>query len=327
MKILFIGGTGNISTDCAALLHEQGDEITVLTRGQSPVPSEYEALTADREDIASMQSALAGRFFDVAIDFIAYGVDALETDLEVLGGKINQFIFISTAMVYAKPHTQVPITEKAPIGNKYSEYAQRKQECEEWLSNHADELPSTIVRPSHTYSKRWVPNTVSSRGYTIAARLEAGKPLFVPDDGQNLWTLTATTDFALGLEGLIGNENTIGEAFHITSDEALTWNEIYAEVVSAVGVSNPEIIQIPVDFICDNFPDQINGLRGDKANPGVFDNTKLKNFVPGFECKKPFREGVSEAVSYLREHPEEKHINSDVDKTIDDIISAWRQAS
>ena len=326
MKILFIGGTGNISTDCATLLHEQGHEITILTRGQSPVPDEYEALTADHGDLASMKAALAGRAFDVTLDFVAYSVDDLEIDLAALEGNTNQFIFISSATVYAKPHTQLPITEGAPLGNDYSDYAQHKHQCEQWLQNHADQLPFTIVRPSHTYSKRWVPNTVASKGYSIAARIEAGKPLFVPGDGETQWTLTATTDFAAGLAGLTGNKDALGEAFHITSDEALTWNEIYAEVASAVGVKTPEIIQIPVDFICEHFPAQIGGLRGDKANPSIFDNSKLKQFVPGFECKKPFREGVREAVTYLREHPEEKNINPDVDKTIDEIISAWRKS-
>ena len=329
MKILFIGGTGNISADCAELLHRQGNDITVLSRGNSPVPAAYESIIADRGDAAAMRAALGSRQFDSVINFLGYRTADLEIDCDVLSGRMGQYIFISTAMVYAKPHTQLPITELAPMGNRYSDYAQQKQECEEWLMARREEdgLPFTIARPSHTYSKRWIPNTITSRGYTAAARMEQGQPMFVPDDGETLWTLTTTTDFAAGLAGLVGNEKAVGESFHITSDEALSWNRIYGELADALGVELPTMHNIPVDFICDHFPDQIGGLRGDKANPGVFDNSKLKRFVPGFECVKPFREGVREAVAYLRAHPEEQHINAKVNETFNDIIAAWQAKS
>jgi len=320
MKILFIGGTGNISTDCAALLHQRKHEISVLTRGNAPVPAEYRAIKADRKHLEAVRDLK----FDVVINFLGYDLPDIETDYESFAGKIRQYIFISTAMVYAKPHRHIPITENAPLGNPYSNYAKNKLACERWLLEKR-EWPVTIVRPSHTYSKRWIPNMVSSAGYWFAARLEQGKPVFVANDGENPWTLTATTDFAVGLAGLIGNEKATGETFHITSDEALSWNQIYREIAAALGVPAPVIEKIPVDFICKNFPDLTGGIKGDKAEPGVFDNSKIKKFVPDFVCRKPFAVAIRESVAWLRAHPEDQQPNAKADALVDQVIAAWRQ--
>jgi nucleoside-diphosphate-sugar epimerase len=327
MKILFIGGTGNISTDCAALLHQRGHEISVVTRGRSRVRLAYHSIVADRKDLEAMRKALDGVTADVVINFLGYELSDVETDHALFAGKVSQYIFISTAMVYAKPHRQLPITEASPLGNPFSDYAKKKLECEAWLLERraADAFPVTIVRPSHTYSKRWIPNTVSSAGYWFAARLEQGKPVFVANDGENVWTLTATSDFAVGLAGLVGNEKALGESFHITSDEALTWNQIYAEIAAAVGVQPPVFERIPVDFICERFPETIEPLKGDKAEPAAFDNSKIKRFVPDFKCKKPFAAGIRESVAWLKAHPEDQKPNPKADALVDSIIAAWRQ--
>ena len=181
-----------------------------------------------------MRRALAGVMFDVVLNFLGYNVPDLEVDYAVFAGKIRQYIFISSATVYAKPHRQLPLTEESPLGNPYSDYAQKKRRCEEWLRERAGKFPVTIVRPSHTYSKKWIPNLVSSHGYSFAARLERGAPVYVLNDGENPWALTAAQDFAVGLAGLVGNELAGGECFHITTDEALTWNQIYAEIGEAL---------------------------------------------------------------------------------------------
>ena len=327
MKILFIGGTGNISTDCAALLHKRGHQISVVTRGRSRVRLAYDSVVADRKDLDAMRKALDGVAADVVINFLGYEPSDVETDFSLFAGKVNQYVFISTATVYAKPHRQLPITEESPLGNPFSTYAQKKLECERWLLERhaADKFPVTIVRPSHTYSRRWIPNTVSSAGYWFAARVEQGKPVFVPNDGENPWTLTATTDFAVGLAGLIGNEKAVGEAFHITSDEALTWNQIYAEIAAAVGVQAPVIERIPVDFICERFPETIESLKGDKAEPAVFDNSKIKRFMPDFICEKPFAAGIRESVTWLKAHPVDQKPNPKADALVDAVIASWRQ--
>jgi nucleoside-diphosphate-sugar epimerase len=326
MKILFIGGTGNISTECAELLHQQGHEIMVVTRGVSIVPKEYRTIKADRKDLDSMRAGLDGVKADVAINFLGYEISDLEIDFSVLKGAIGQYIFISSATVYSKPPKTLPIREEAPLGNAWWDYAQKKVQCEQWLLEKHKEgrFPLTIVRPSHTYSRMWVPNPIASSSYSFAARMESGLPVFVPDDGENRWTLTAASDFAVALAGLAGKEESIGEAFHITSDEVLTWNQIYSEIGRALGVARPEIVKIPTDFICRIEPSLIGNLKGDKSHPGVFDNTKIKRFVPGFRCSKPFRKGVSESVAWLRGHPEQQNLDPKVDALIERVVHAWK---
>ena len=327
MKILFIGGTGNISSDCAELLYQRGHEIMVLSRGTNPVPPQYRAIVADRKDTAAMRNTLQGLDIDVVINFLGYLVPEVEIDFAVLNGRISQYIFISTAMVYAQPHRILPITENNPIGNPYSDYAQNKEKCENWLMEkfHAEKFPVTIVRPSHTYSKLWIPNPISSAGYSFAARLEAGRPVYMHNNGENPWTLTATTDFAVGLAGLVGNSAALGEAFHITSDEALPWHKIYDEIAAAVGVKNPNVVKIPLEFICEHFPELTCWLKGDKAEPAIFDNSKIKKFVPDFVCRKPVSEGIPESVEWMRKHPDQKKVNPKVDYYCDRVVPKWRE--
>jgi len=327
MKLLFIGGTGNISSDCAALLHQRGHEILILTRGRSAVPPGYQAVTADRTNPAAMRAALQGLQPEVVLNFLGYDLPEVQADYALFQGAVRQYIFISSTVVYAKPHNGLPLTEESPTGNPWWDYAQKKLACEQWLQQRRTEtgFPVTIVRPSHTYSHRWIPNAISSASYTFAARLEQGKPVFVHDHGESPWTLTATTDFAVGLAGLVGREEAIGEAFHITSDEVLTWNQIYAEIASALGAPSPQIVKIPTDFICRVAPQLTGTLKGDKAHAGVFDNSKIKRFVRDFRCRKPFRVGVRESVSWLRAHAEAQNRKPEVDAMIDEVISAWQR--
>ena len=325
MKILFIGGTGNISTDCAALLHERGHEILVLTRGRAPVPSGYRPIVADRNAPAAMRAALAGVQPDVVINFLGYDLPEVQADYELFQGAVGQYVFISSTVVYAKPPPRLPLTEDGPFGNSFWDYAQKKLACEQWLMERRKEagFPVTIVRPSHTYSKRWIPNAVSSGSYTFAARLEQGKPVFVHDQGESAWTLTHTTDFAVGLAGLVGKAEAIGEAFHITSDEVLSWNQIYAEIAAALGVESPQIVKVPTEVICRVAPQMSGTLKGDKAHPAVFDNSKLKRFVPEFNCRTSFRVGVRESVRWLQEHPDQQNRKPELDEMIERVLAEW----
>jgi len=327
MNILLLGGTGNISTDCAALLHDRGHHVLVLTRGRTPVPAEYTALVADCKDVNSLRRAVADVGIDVVIDFIGYDVPDLETTYEVFRDRVQQYIFISTTVVYRKPPEVLPVTEKSPLGNAFSAYGRKKQACEEFLMacHGAGDLPVTIVRPSHTYSCRWVPNPVTSVGYTSAARLEAGKPIFIHGDGQGLWTLTASTDFAVGLAGLVGNTSALGEAFQITSDQVLTWSQVLVETCLALGIKHPDIVLIPTDFICEAAPIMCDKLKGDKAHHGVFDNSKIKHFVPDFECSKSFRQGIREAIAWFKADPARQTVNQEADAIFETVIRQWRQ--
>jgi len=325
MTVLFIGGTGNISADCAALLYQRGHEILVLSRGQNQVPPEYRAIQADRKNPDAMRSALKGAHPDLVINFLGYEVSDIEADFALFHNSIQQYIFISSATVYEKPPRKIPVAEDAPLENQWWDYAQKKIACEHWLQQRSKEgFPVTIVRPSHTYSKLWVPNPISSSSYTFANRLEQGKPVFIHDDGATPWTLTPSSDFAVGLAGLVGKEKAIGEAFHITGDEVLTWNQIYAEIADAVGAKSPPIVKIPTDFICKIAPDLTGNLKGDKAHPGVFDNSKIKRFVPDFQTRKPFRVGVRDSVAWLRSHPVHQNLSPKVDAMIEEVIAAWR---
>ena len=326
LHVLFIGGTGNISTAVVELLIARGQRVSVLTRGKQAAPTGACLLVADRHDEAAMRRAIANDWPDVVLNFIGYTPEEVALDHAFFTGHIRQYIFISTAMVYAKPHHRLPLTEDGPRGNPFSPYAQKKQVCEDWLLEkwRAEKFPVTIVRPAHTYSPRWIPNPVRSSSYTPIARLERGQPLFVHDDGQGLWTLTAASDFAVGLAGLVDRADTLGEAFHITSDEVLTWNQIYAEIVRAAGVRNPEILKIPAEFACQLCPVLRERLPADKAEPGIFDNAKIKRFVPEFECRKNFRAGIAESVAWFRADPARQAVDPETDGIFSAVCAAWQ---
>jgi nucleoside-diphosphate-sugar epimerase len=323
MKVLFIGGTGNISSECAAVLQARGDSVAVITRGRSAVPARYQAFVADRKDRDSLRRAIDQAKPDVVINFLGYDVDDVQLDAS-LCQDVRQYIFISSATVYSKP-ARIPITEDCDLGNAWWPYAQKKLACERWLMEHRSEtgFPVTIVRPSHTYGRTWLPNPVSSSGWTFGARLRARKPVFVMDDGETPWTLTACGDFAAGFAGLVGNQGAIGQSYHLTSDEALSWNEIYLETARAIGVADPIIVRVPTDFICQLAPAMAGPLKGDKSHPALFDNRKFKSAVPGFRCRKTFHEGIRESVEWLQAHPQDQNLKPEVDATYESVCSAW----
>jgi len=327
MKVLILGGTGNISAECAGLWQQRGHEISLLNRGRIPAPAGCRALRADRKDLAAMRAALKGVELEVVVSFLGYEVSDVELDFQLFQGAVRQYVFISSATVYARPAPRLPLSEDLPLGNAWWDYARKKVACEQWLRQQWEQsrFPVTIVRPSHTYSRRWVPNAVSSSSYTFAARLERGQPVFVHDDGQTPWTLTASADFALGLAGLLGRSDALGEAFHITSDEVLTWNEIYHTIAQALAAPPPRVVPVPTDFLCQVVPRLTGTLKGDKAHPGVFDNAKIKRFVPGFTCGKSFRAGVAESVAWLRAHPDQQNLSPQLDAEIEAVLGAWRR--
>ena len=327
MNVLFIGGTGNISEASARLLADGGHHVTLVTRGQSPVPTGCQQLRADRRKLEQMQTALQGRELQIVVNFLGYDIPDLEVDYAVLKGRVRQYVFISSATVYAKPPPRLPITEEGPFGNPWWDYAQKKLACEQWLKEKAQAtgFPITIVRPSHTYSRRWIPNPVSSSSYTFARRFEQGRPVYVHDEGQTPWTLTHTSDFAVGLIGLLGNKAAIGESFHITGDEVHTWNQIYGEIASALGVNLPEVVKVPTDFICKVAPEYTGTLKGDKSHPGVFDNSRIKRLVLEFKTRKSLAEGLQESVQWLRLHPEHQNLKPELDQVIERVIQAWNE--
>ncbi|MFN2144493.1 MAG: SDR family oxidoreductase [Anaerolineales bacterium] len=298
MKALFIGGTGIISSGCAPLALEQGFELTLLNRGQSsrPTPEGAEVLVADFRDRAAVEQAIAGREFDVVVDWIAYTPDQVRRDIEMFRGRTGQYIFISSASAYQKPPRSLPITESTPLENPFWQYSRNKIACEDVLTEAylKTGFPATIVRPSHTYDKTMSP---LRGGVTALNRMIQGKPVIVHGDGTSLWVLTHHRDFARGFVGLMANPLAVGEAFHITSDELLTWNRITELMAAAAGVE-AKIVHLTSETINRYDPEWGAGLLGDKAHSAIFDNSKIKRFVPGFSAEIPFHRGAREIVNW-----------------------------
>jgi nucleoside-diphosphate-sugar epimerase len=327
MDILIIGGTGNISSEVTDLLVSQGHGVTLLNTGRRPTPRGCKQhIKADRFNPREFEGALKALSVDAVLDFMAFTPEHCRSACAALRGRVAQYLFISSATVYAKPHAKLPITEETPRGNPFWPYAQDKTACEEYLESVcADGFPVTIVRPSHTFGRTWIPSPINGSGFTVSARILAGKRFIIHDKGESLWTLTAASDFARGLAGLAGNKAAIGEAFHITSDEALSWNDIYKELGAALGVEKINPAHIPTPFIIKRYPDARGKLLGDKAENGVFDNSKIKKFVPGFKCEKSFAAAIRESVNWFMEKdkPERREVDLDEDGLIEAIIGAW----
>lgn len=327
MHILLIGGTGNLSAETAANLFERGHTITTVTTGKKTVPPPYTSIIADRNDPAAFREKLSQIQPDVVIDFFAFTPDHVRLDYELFKGRISQYFFISSATVYEKPHRKFPITEKTPRSNPFWPYAQQKIACEEYCEAvHSDAFPVTIIRPSHTFGNRWIPSPINSHNFTVAQRIINGKPIILHDKGESLWTLTAASDFAEGLAGLVGNSAASGEAFHITSDESQSWNEIYATIGAALG-HKPLIEYLPSAFIAKEYSDAYGMLFGDKKEHGVFDNQKIKRFIPGFECRKSFDEAIRESVAWFMADASRRVIDKEDDALIDRLITAWHRTS
>jgi nucleoside-diphosphate-sugar epimerase len=329
MKLLFIGGTGVISSACTALAVERGLDLTLLTRGQhaANLPPGIKGMIADVNDPALFQR-LQSESFDAVIDWIAFTPADIERDLKLFRGRTRQFVFISSASAYQKPPNHYVITESIPLANPFWSYSQEKIACEARLMKaYRDEgFPVTIVRPSLTYGETLVPLVLNSwqKSYTAVDRMIRRKKVVVPGDGSSLWTITHNTDFAKGLIGLLGQQQAIGEAFHITSDEVLTWDQIFKTVGAAVGVE-PQLIHISSDFIAACLPDKKGTLIGDKAVSVVFDNSKIKNFVPDFSATTTFAEGVRRSLAWFDADPARKQIDTEVNDRLDKLIAAFEK--
>ena len=331
MKVLFIGGTGNISSACSRRAVEQGIDLYHLNRGKSKadVSDKVKTITVDIKNRKQVEKALEGYEFDVVVNFIAFTPDDVKQDIEIFRGKVKQYIFISSASVYQKVGGHPVITESTPLYNPYWDYSQDKIKCEEILNNEFREsgFPITIVRPSHTY-ETVIPVAIGSwTDYTIIDRMKKGKPVIIHGDGTSLWTITHSIDFAKAFNGLLGHQQAIGHAFHITSDELLNWNQIYEAVAEAAG-TELNAVHIASDFICDVADSMDQGwmrgnLLGDKAVSTIFDNSKIKRFVPGFTAVIPFKEGIKSTVEWFEADPSRMLIDEGNNKFIDEVIKAY----
>ena len=326
MKALFIGGTGNISSACVELALSRGIEVTLLNRGTSGrlVPNGAQVLNGDIRDPQSVQAALGSRSFDVVADFVAFTPEHIETDLELFRGRTGQYIFISSASAYQTPPAILPVTESTVLDNPYWEYSRNKAACEERLvrAYREEKFPITIVRPSHTYSAPYVP---IDGGWTAIDRMLRGEPVIVHGDGTSLWTLTHASDFAKGFVGLMGNAHAIGESFHITSDEWLTWNQIHEILAAAAGVK-ATLVHVPSDLIAAYDPIWGESLLGDKTHSFILDNSKVKRLVPDFICTMPFSRGAEEIIAWHMADPARRKVDEAFNALCDRILQAYAKA-
>jgi len=328
MKVLFLGGTGNISTAVTRLAVERGIEVTLLRRGQraADLPENVRTITADVVDEAAVSAALGGQTFDAVVDWIAFTPVHVERDIRLFRDRARQFIFISSASAYQKPAGHYLITESTPLANPFWQYSRDKIACEERLleAYREEGFPVTIVRPSLTYGDTQIPLAVNSweKSWTAVDRMRRGRKVIVPGDGSSLWVITHNSDFAQGLVGLLGHRQAIGHAFHITSDEVMTWDQFYRITAQAAGVE-ARIVHIASDFMGACLPDEVGGLTGDKAVSVVFDNSKIKRFVPGFCAKVPFAQGIQRTIEWFDADPRRKQIDEAANATWDQLIDAY----
>jgi nucleoside-diphosphate-sugar epimerase len=326
MKVLFIGGTGVISSACSELAIQNGIELFLLNRGTSshPAPRGATVLQADARDPSALRQALGDRQFDAVVDWVVFKPEQLEADIELFRGRTGQYVFISSASAYQTPPAQLPVTESTLLDNPFWQYSRDKIACEERLvrAYREEKFPMTIVRPSHTYSPFSLP---FEGGWTVVDRMLRGKPVIVHGDGTSLWTLTHHRDFAKGFVGLLGNSRAIGEAVHITSDEWLSWNQIFELVAQAAG-AKPHLVHVPSELIASYDAGWGASLLGDKAHSMIFDNSKVKRLVPGFAATIPFSEGAREIVAWHLADPSRQIVDSHFDALTERILSAYSAA-
>ncbi len=327
MKVLFIGGTGTISYSSTLLAKEKGIDLYLLNRGKSelrPIPEGVRLLKADIRDPNSVAEALGTLKFDAVADFIAFTPEHIETDLALFRGKTGQYLFISSASAYQTPPSTLPVTESTLLDNPAWEYSRNKIACEERLARayREEKFPFTIVRPSHTYDQVYIP---VHGGWTVVDRMLRGLPVIVHGDGSSLWTLTHSSDFAKGFVGLLGNSHAIGEVYHITSDEWLTWDQIHQVIAKALGV-DARIVHVPSDLIAAYDADWGDSLLGDKTHSFVLDNSKIKKAVPGFACTKPFSVGIQESLDWYHADPARQVVDGQFNALCERILAAYAKA-
>ena len=325
LQVLFIGGTGIISSACCRLAVQRGLDLYALNRGATqlrPLPSEVTILHGNIRDQASVQEVLGDHEFDVVVNWIAFTPEHIETDLELFRGRVGQYVFISSASAYQAPPSRVPVTESTPLNNPYWQYSRDKIACEDRLirAYREEGFPAVIVRPSQTYDRTAVP---SYGRWTLVQRMRQGKEVVVQGDGTSLWTLTHSDDFAKGFVPLLGNTRTIGEAFHITSDDVLTWNQITMILAAAAG-AEAKIVHVPSDAIAAADPNWGPALLGDSAHSMIFDNSKLRSVVPDYVATITLEQAAPEIIAWHDQDPSRQRVDPDLDALMDKLTAQFR---
>jgi len=327
MNALFLGGTGIISSACARLALARGIDLTFLCHGKTkrhPIPAGVKVLRSDIRDARSARDALGARRFDVVVQWVGFLPSHVELDIELFSERARQYVFVSSASAYQTPPSSVPITESTVLHNPFWQYSRDKMMCEERLiqAYRSEGFPVTIVRPSHTYDVALLP---IHGGWTIVDRMRRGLPVIVHGDGTSLWTLTHADDFARGFVGLLGHPAAIGDIFHVTSDETLTWNQIYELLGRAAGV-RPKLVHVPSELIAAFDPEWGASLLGDKAHSMIFDNTKIKRLVPDFRATVSYALAAEQQIAWFDEEPRRRVVDEEVNAMVDRILARYSRA-
>ena len=322
LRVLFIGGSGVISSACAREAVDSGIDLYVLNRGQTttrPLPTGVTQLRADVRSPASVRDAIGDLDFDSVVEWVAFTTEHVRSDIDLLRGRTGQYVFISSASAYQTPPARLPVTESTPLRNPFWQYSRDKIACEDLLvaEYRATGFPATIVRPTHTYDQTLVP---FGGRWTALGRMLAGKPVIVHGDGTSLWTMTHNSDFARGFVPLLGHPRTLGEAFHITSEDFLTWDQIAHALAAALGVT-ARVVHVPSDVIAAADPEWGASLLGDKAHSVVFDNAKLRSVVPGWRAAVPFERGAREIASWYLADPARQVTDTKFDALMDKLAA------
>ncbi len=323
LEVLFLGGSGIISTSCVRRAVELGHRVTVLNRGRSTtrsLPEGVEALIGDVDDPASVDAAIGGREFDAVAQFRAFTTGTVGGDVARFSGRTGQYVFVSSASAYQKPPASVPVTESTPLKNPFWQYSRDKIACEDLLVDayRDDDFPMTVVRPSHTYDDTLLP-TIG--GWTDIARMRDGRPVVVHGDGTTRWTLTHSEDFAVGFVGLLGRPEAVGSAYTITGESAPTWNEVYSWLAAAAG-ADAQLVHVASERIAREVPDLGPGLLGDKAHSMTFDTTKLRRLVPEFTTTIPFAVGARRLIEWHDHHQGAQVVDQDLDAAFDRLAAS-----
>lgn len=329
MKVLFIGGTGLISTAVTKLAIQKGTDLTLMNRGQrsSQFNDQVKHMICDINDEKAVKDNLKGLYFDAIVEWIAFTVDHVKRDYHLFKGHTKQYVFIGTASSYQKPIPKLPITEsEVPLDNPFWEYSKNKEKCENFLNQLNDpEFNVTIIRPSHTYNEKSVVSQLNSwpHPYTLLNRLKLNKPVIIPNQGKALWTLTYNGDFAHAFLDVLGNPKTYGEAYHITSEISYSWNDLFRMIKDEVG-SQSKVIYMPVEEVAKKFPDYSGSLLGDMRDTALFDNSKIKSIAPNYVSKTEYKDVLKKVVKFYNDHKEYQTIDEDFDRRYDELVSSFQ---
>jgi nucleoside-diphosphate-sugar epimerase len=331
MRLLIIGGSGNISTPITKMLQGMGHNITLFNNDHSRpdwMLPEVRVITGNRSDLPLYaEKAFAGGNFDCVIDMICFEPEDAFKAVSLFKNRTEQFVFCSTVDVYPKTPDHYPVTEEMGIWALPSfQYAWKKVECEKtlWDAHRRGDFQLTVIRPAATYNESWSPGVHSFGGQTYHLdRIRKGKPIIMHGDGTSVWVASYRDDTAAAFVGAAGNKVTFGQAYNVTGDELMTQNHIWRTIARVMEAREPDFVYIPSLLLAKLAPVEGLWCRENFMHNNIFDNSKAKRDL-GFRYTVSFAEGVKKCITYLDHHNLIE--NCDNYPFYDRIVNEWRSA-